>query len=157
MTNNDLLRSIRYMLDFSDAQVAQVAKLCDPLLPIDKTRVQSFLKQDHDDGYLPCNHRYLLNFLDGLIIYYRGRTESCKARPVDKQVTNNLVLKKLRIALKLNDLAMHQMTESAGLTLSRSEMSAFFRQPGHKHFRLCGDQIMRHFLKGLTIRLRGKQ
>ncbi len=51
---------------------------------------------------------------------------------------------------------MHQLVADAGFPLSKPEMSALFRQPDHKNFRLCGDQLMRHFLKGLTLRLRGE-
>ena len=70
-------------------------------------------------------------------------------------MTNNLVLKKLRVAFELKDVDMHAVFQTAGFPVSRPEMSALFRQPGHKHYRACGDQILRNFLKGLTLRLRG--
>ncbi len=76
-------------------------------------------------------------------------------RPVEKRVTNNLILKKLRVAFQLKDLDMHAVFEDAGFPLSKPEMTALFRQPGHKHYRACGDQILRNFLKGLTLHLRG--
>jgi uncharacterized protein YehS (DUF1456 family) len=50
---------------------------------------------------------------------------------------------------------MHQILESAGFPVSKPELSALFRQSDHKNFKLCGDQLLRNFLKGLTMRVRG--
>ena len=155
MINNDVLRSIRYMLDLSDNMVVETIKLADPDFPIDKEDVQAFLKKEDDEGYVECSNAVLAHFLDGLIVHYRGRDESLPPRPVEKRVTNNVVLKKLRVAFELKDVDMHQCFEDAGFPVSKPELSALFRQPDHKNFRLCGDQMLRNFLKGLTLRVRG--
>jgi len=155
MINNDVLRSIRYMLDLSDNMVVETIKLADPGFPIDKEDVQAFLKKEDDEGYVECSNAVLAHFLDGLIVHYRGRDESLPPRPVEKRVTNNVVLKKLRVAFELKDVDMHQCFEDAGFPVSKPELSALFRQPDHKNFRLCGDQLLRNFLKGLTLRVRG--
>lgn len=155
MINNDVLRSIRYMLDLSDNMVVETIKLADPDFPIDKEDVQAFLKKEDDEGYVECSNAVLAHFLDGLIVHYRGRDESLPPRPVEKRVTNNVVLKKLRVAFELKDVDMHQCFEDAGFPVSKPELSALFRQPDHKNFRLCGDQLLRNFLKGLTLRVRG--
>ena len=155
MINNDVLRSIRYMLDLSDNMVVETIKLADPDFPIDKEDVQGFLKKEDDEGYVECSNAVLAHFLDGLIVHYRGRDESLPPRPVEKRVTNNVVLKKLRVAFELKDVDMHQCFEDAGFPVSKPELSALFRQPDHKNFRLCGDQLLRNFLKGLTLRVRG--
>ncbi len=154
MTNNDILRSIRYMLDLGDAKVAELAKLADSNLQIDKDVVQRFLKKEDDAEYLNCSDRVLACFLDGLVVHRRGRTEGQPARPIESRISNNIVLKKLRIAFELRDDDMHAIFAQAGFPLSKPELSALFRQPGHKHYRACGDQILRNFLKGLTSRLR---
>ena len=95
------------------------------------------------------------HFLDGLVIHYRGPGSEADKRPVEKRVSNNLVLKKLRVAFEFKDADMHQVFEDAGFPVSKPELSALFRAPGHKNFRLCGDQMLRNFLKGLTLRFRG--
>lgn len=154
MINNDILRSIRYMLDLGDIKVVEIIRLADADFPIEKADVQAFLKKDEDEGYRECSDRVLAHFLDGLVFYYRGRDESLPPRPVEKRVTNNLVLKKLRIAFELRDVDVHQAFADAGLPVSRPELTALFRQPGHKNFRPCGDQLLRNFLKGLTLRMR---
>ena len=96
----------------------------------------------------------LAHFLDGLIVHYRGRTEGAP-RPVEKRIDNNVVLKKLRVAFELKDVDLHQAFADAGFPVSKPELSALFRQPGHKNFRPCGDQMLRNFLKGLTLHVRG--
>ena len=155
MTNNDVLRSIRYMLDLSDNKVVEIARLPDPDFAIEKEDVQAFLKKEEDPGYTACSDSVLAHFLDGLIIHYRGPNDSVPPRPVEKRVNNNVVLKKLRVAFELKDVDLHQIFESAGFPLTKPELSALFRQPDHHNFRLCGDQILRNFLKGLTLHVRG--
>ena len=155
MINNDVLRSIRYMLDLSDSKVVEITQLADADFAIDKADVQAFLKKEEDEGYVECSNLVLAHFLDGLVFHYRGRDESLPQRPLEKRVTNNVVLKKLRVAFELKDVDMHQCFEDAGFPISKPELSALFRQSDHKNFRLCGDQLLRNFLKGLTLRVRG--
>ena len=155
MINNDVLRSIRYMLDLSDAKVVEIIKLADPDFAIDKADVQAFLKKDEEEGYAECKDAVLAHFLDGLVVHYRGRHPDLPSRPVEKRINNNVVLKKLRVAFELKDADMHQIFEDAGFPVSKPELSALFRQADHKNFRLCGDQMLRNFLKGLTLRVRG--
>jgi uncharacterized protein YehS (DUF1456 family) len=155
MINNDVLRSIRYMLDLSDIKVVEITKLVDPAFPLEKADVQAFLRKEDDPDYAECSNAVLAHFLDGLIIHCRGRDESLPPRPVEKRITNNVVLKKLRVAFALKDVDMHEIFESAGFPISRPELSALFRQPGHHNYRACGDQLLRNFLKGLTLRVRG--
>jgi len=155
MINNDVMRSIRYMLDLSDGKVVELVHLADPDLPLSKEDVQAMLIKDDEPGYLECSNKVLAQFLDGLVFYRRGKDESRPARPPEKRVTNNVVLKKLRVAFELKDVDMHEILESAGFPVSKPELSALFRQPDHKNFKLCGDQLLRNFLKGLTMRVRG--
>ena len=154
MINNDVLRSIRYMLDLGDARVVEIVRLVDPEFPLDKADVPALLKKDGEPGMVACSDRLLAQFLDGLVVHFRGRDQSQPPRPVEKRITNNLVLKKLRVAFQLKDVDLHAIFEAAGFPLTRPELSALFRQPGHANYRPCGDQILRNFLKGLTLRFR---
>lgn len=154
MINNDVLRSIRYMLDLSDTHVVEIVHLVDSAFPIEKSDVQAMLKKEDEPGYVECSNRVLAHFLDGLVIHRRGRNDAVPPRPVEKRVNNNVVLKKLRVAFELKDVDMHQIFEDAGFPVSKPELSALFRAPEHANFRLCGDQMLRNFLKGLTLRLR---
>ncbi|MBC7988868.1 MAG: DUF1456 family protein [Luteimonas sp.] len=155
MINNDVIRSIRYTLDLSDGKVVEIIKLAATDFPIEAADVPALLKTEGQDGFVPCSDRVLAHFLDGLVFHYRGRDPSLPPRPVANRITNNLVLKKLRVAFQLKDVDMHQIFEAAGFPISKPELTALFRQADHKHYRACGDQILRNFLKGLTLRLRG--
>lgn len=154
MINNDVLRSIRYMLDLSDPKVVEIVQLADPDFALDKDQLQGYLKKEDEPGFIASGDDVLLRFLDGLVLYYRGRDDSQPARPLEPRVSNNLVLKKLRVAFELKDVDMHAIFDDAGFPVSKPELSALFRQPGHKNYRPCGDQMLRNFLKGLTLRMR---
>jgi uncharacterized protein YehS (DUF1456 family) len=156
MINNDILRSIRYMLDLSDVRVAEIAGLPDPAFALEKADVLAYLRKEDDPEFVECPDRVLAHFLDGLVIHCRGRNDSLPPRPIEKRVTNNVVLKKLRVAFELKDVDMHEVFAAAGCPVSKPELSALFRQPGHSNYRACGDQLLRNFLKGLTLRFRGE-
>jgi uncharacterized protein YehS (DUF1456 family) len=155
MINNDVLRSIRYMLDLSDNKVVEITRLVDADFEIDKADMLAFMKKEDEPGFSECSDLVLAHFLDGLVIHCRGRDPNLPPRPVETRVTNNVVLKKLRVAFELKDADMHEVFEEAGFPVSKPELSALFRLHGHRNFRLCGDQMLRNFLKGLTLRVRG--
>lgn len=155
MITNDVLRSVRYMLDLGDAHVAQIVQLADPSVVLDRARVQALLLKEDEPGFARLDDRLLGLFLDGLVIHCRGRQDGVAPRPPEKRMTNNVVLKKLRVAFALKDTDLVEIFASAGCAVSRPELSAFFRQPGHANYRPCGDQLLRYFLRGLTLRLRG--
>lgn len=155
MINNDVMRAIRYMLDLSDGKVVELIHLTDAAAPVTREDVQAMLKKDDEPGYLECSNHQLALFLDGLVFHRRGKDESRPPRPPEKRVTNNVVLKKLRVAFELKDVDMHEIFEAVDFPVTKPELSALFRQPSHKNFRLCGDQMLRNFLKGLTMRIRG--
>lgn len=70
-------------------------------------------------------------------------------------MTNNDILKKLRVALKLRDDDIVKILELVDFRISKSELGAFFRNEDHPKYMECGDQILRNFLNGLVIHLRG--
>ena len=70
-------------------------------------------------------------------------------------MTNNDVLKKLRIALKLKDTDILETLKLSGFEISKTELNAFFRKPDHRNYKECGDQVLRRFLDGLIIKMRG--
>lgn len=70
-------------------------------------------------------------------------------------MTNNDVFKKLRVALMLRDDEIVDILKLVDFKISKSELSAFFRKDNHPNYRECGDQILRNFLNGLVLHLRG--
>jgi len=70
-------------------------------------------------------------------------------------MTNNDILKKLRVALKLRDEDIIQILSLADFEVSKGEISALFRTEEHPNYKECGDQLLRNFLNGLIIYKRG--
>jgi len=70
-------------------------------------------------------------------------------------MTNNDILKKLRVALMLRDDQIVEILELVDFRISKSELGAFFRAENHENYVECGDQVLRNFLNGLVIHLRG--
>ncbi len=152
MVNNDILRSVRFMLDISDIKIVEILKLAN--YNINVKTIIGFLKKDDEEGYLPCSDEVLGHFLDGLILLKRGKDQDKPTPPLELPITNNLVLKKLRVAFSLNEEDLLAILASVNFKISKSELSALLRKKGHINYRDCGDQLLRNFLKGLTNRLR---
>ncbi len=153
MNNNDTLRRLRYALDLTDDQVVAIFGLGGQVVTEDEAR--SFMGSEDDADAVYCPDAVFSCFLDGLIIDRRGPPPADRpAPPPSPELTNNATLKKLRIALNLHEDAMLATLKSGGHPMSRGELTALFRKPKHKHYRECGDQVLRKFLNGLTKRLR---
>ena len=152
MLNNYVLRSVRYMLDLSDAQMVTIVKLAD--LTVTKEEMNLWLKKDTDPDYDECNDVVLGHFLNGLIYHRRGKDENRPAPDVEARINNNIIFKKLRVAFELKDVDLLDIYQSVDFRVSKPELSAIFRNPEHKNYRECGDQLLRYLLKGLTLRLR---
>ena len=154
MTNNDVLRGLRYALDISDPKMIEIFKLGGH--ETDRAELAVFLKKEDEEGYINCGDPVFESFLDGLIIQRRGKKdmEPGQAKTRVYPLTNNAILKKIRIALELKEEDMLGILKLADVDISKSELSALFRKKGHKNYKKCGDQFLRNFLKGLSIRYR---
>lgn len=154
MVNNDVLRSIRYALDLSDAKVVEIIHLAGHEAAL--SDIQDFLKKEEEEGFAECGDAVMEAFLDGLIVHRRGKLEAPPEQAVKPKtrLTNNGILKKLRVAFALKEADMHAILESVGFGVSKPELSALFRAKGHNNYRACGDQLLRNFLKGVVARYR---
>jgi uncharacterized protein YehS (DUF1456 family) len=70
-------------------------------------------------------------------------------------LSNNDILKKLRVALELRDEDVIKILKLADFEISKSELNALYRKPDHPNYKECGDQLLRNFLNGLVIYKRG--
>ena len=154
MINNDVLRRVRYALDLNDQTMIEIFALSD--VQISRDDLLDLLKKDNQEGYVELDNKRMDAFLKGLITYRRGKLETQPGQPQKPELplTNNSILKKLRIALNFKEEDMLNTLKLADFEISKGELSAFFRQKGHKNYRECGDQIIRNFLQGLTIHFR---
>jgi uncharacterized protein YehS (DUF1456 family) len=151
MTNNDVLRRVRYTFDVDDGAMVAVFRLAGR--EVTRAVVSDWLKNDEDPARTELSDHDLAFFLNGFIIKRRGHREGPPA-VAETVLTNNIILIKLKIALDLKADAMLEMICSGDLQLSRHELSAFSRKPGHKHYRKCMDQVLRNFLQGMQARYR---
>ena len=151
MTNNDFLRRLRYALNIKDNVMVQIFKKGNIVLT--REDVIDYLKKDIDEGFKKLNNNDLIAFLDGLIIQKRGKREDGTPVPqvkVTKNNLNNILLRKLRIALSFKSYDMIKIFKLGGVEISEGELSALFRSEDHRNYKECGDKYIRVFLKGLT-------
>jgi len=151
LTNNDILRRIRYVFDLKDSTMVDIFSLGGSDASTDQ--VVGWLKKDDDDAFLKLHDVELAAFLNGFINFKRGKREGEQPSP-EKRLNNNMVFQKLRIALNLKAEDILQIFELAEFRLSSHELSAFFRKPGTKNYRECKDQVLRNFLLGVQYQLR---
>lgn len=156
MINNDILRSIRYALDLPDSSIVTLCKLGGQTL--EPSSVTALLKKEEEDGFLACTDLVMEGFLDGLILEKRGKKEGDSEQVAAKSpLTNNVILKKLRIALELQEDTLLSILEKTDTGITRARLSALFRKEGHKNYKECGDQFLRNFLKGLALHVRAQR
>ncbi|MFT5350607.1 MAG: hypothetical protein ACI909_000297 [Planctomycetota bacterium] len=122
-------------------------------LEVSRSQVSDWLKKDEDSEQQPCDDRILACYLNGLINEMRGKKEGRQPEPEDK-LDNNIIFRKLKIALNLQAEDILRILALVDITISKHELSAFFRKKGHKHYRECQEQILRNFLHGIQIKYR---
>jgi len=151
MNNNDILRRIRYVFDIGDSKMIAIFGKADH--EVTRGEISDWLKKDDDPAYQECSDTQLAIFLNGLINDKRGKREGAQAEP-EARLNNNIIFMKLKIALNLKAEDVLEILELAEFRISKHELSAFFRKPGHKHYRECKDQILRNFLQGMQLKYR---
>lgn len=152
MVNNDVLRKMRYILDYGDKKMIETFLLGGVV--VNREKVSNWLKKDDDPDYLVLKDFELASFLNGVITQKRGKKEGAAPVAEDK-LTNNITFKKIIIAFSLKSEEVIEVLKLADLTVGKPELSAFFRKPTHKNYRECKAQILRNFLMGLQIKERG--
>ena len=156
MNNNDVLRRVRYIFDFNDLKMMALFALGNPDAEqtISRAQISDWLKKEDEPAHKVCTDTILAIFLNGLIVDKRGARDDAPLLAPEKRITNNAVFTKLKIALNFKAEDVLEVLATTGHTLSKHELSAFFRKPGHKHYRECNDQVLRNFLKGLQLKYR---
>lgn len=174
MENNDILIRLRYALDIKNKDMVEIFKLGG--IEVTKDEVLKILTKSKDDDYnetefgdveenedqIKCNDSMLESFLNGFITFKRGKQDPKPGQAPEtapsiktKERVNNLLLKKLKIALALTSEDMIDILATAGVNITKGELSALLRKEGHKNYKECGDRYARNFLKGLAIKYRG--
>jgi uncharacterized protein YehS (DUF1456 family) len=164
MENNDILIRLRYALDIKNTEMVEIFKLGG--IEVTKEEVLKMLTKSNDSNIneadneenLICNNIMLESFLNGLITFKRGKQDPKPGQPerpaLSNESVNNILLKKLKIALALTSEDMLDLLEEAGVKITKGELSAVLRKEGHRNYKECGDRYARNFLKGLAVKYR---
>lgn len=151
MTNNDILRRIRYTFDFNNRKMLEI--FASAGYEAKPAQIIAWLQKDGDPDLVELSDNELANFLNGFINEKRGKKEGEQPVP-ETTLNNNIIFRKLKIALNLKDTDILEIMKSVDLPMSPHELSAFFRKPDQKQYRICHDQFLRNFLHGIQLKYR---
>ena len=150
MNNDEVLRRLGHAFALTEARMVEIFALAGHELTVEQVR-ELMHQEEEDQGSSCCSDARLAQFLDGVIIDRRGPREPGAPQPASlPKLTNNTILKKLRIALALHEKDVLNILAAGGIASSKEALSPLFRNPGNKRFRSCGDEVLDAFLKGLT-------
>ncbi len=152
LQTNQILRAILTPLKLTPQETLSLYALVS--FPMNEERLSALLREEGDRDFKPCSLEELGAFLDGLILFKRGpspkkTTDKKTAEDTFIPLTNNLILKKLRIALELKEPETEIIFSLGEAELSRQELKSLFRKEDHKNFRACSDALLMAFLEGL--------
>lgn len=147
MTNNDILRRLRYALDINDAEVSRIFELAGEKPKPGQVFAWMRLEEHEEFKLLP--DPILCRFLDGLIVEKRGpRPDGLVPAPLEI-LTNNEILKKIRIAFALREEEVLKVFKLADFVVTKAELGSFYRKEGQRNYAKCPEQVLRKFLQGL--------
>jgi len=147
LKTNDILYRITKALGLSGAEVLEAYSL--EGYEMDPKHLESLLKKRVDNGFEECSYEELGLFLDGLVTLKRGPSPKKPNDDEAVELTNNLILKKLRIALELKEPETEIIFGLGDAVLGKQELKSLFRKEGHKNFKPCPDELLMAFLDGL--------
>ncbi|AOT56489.1 YehS family protein [Weissella soli] len=158
MNNNDIVRRIRYAYDIKDADMIKIFGLGG--LEITKARYREIMTQQAKDTPRDekLSRHELEQFMNGLIITQRGVKLAVDGQPMapnysmnrDNQI-NNVVFKKLKIAMQYTSEDILGFMMEAGFTMSNAEITDILRASTHKKYKIAGDQFLRKLLHGINL------
>lgn len=168
MNNNDRLLRLRYAIDLKDTDLIKAFELGGvPLTKEEALAVLTKVQDKHEDNLENNVYKKAINnqvfdaFLNGLILLARGPQKDKSVEEIPQKSTeikhiNNVLLKKLKIALSMTTDDILDIFAEAEVYPSKGELGAFLRKEGQRNFKPCGDKYMRNFLKGLGMYNRRK-
>lgn len=153
MRTNDIFRKLVQCLPLTVEQVQAIFAVAD--IDLSDKEVANLLKTDYQPGFEAMPEYILVIFMNNLIDQKRGRKADAQPEIVEKhhKISNNDVLKKLRIAFNLHEQQVRDALKLVTIELTKSDLSALFRKPGHVHYKACDDGLVLDFIEGLGLLL----
>ncbi len=151
MHSNDILRRLVKSLAWTVTELQAIFALSE--IELTETEIAKLLKTDYEPGFEAMPDYVLIKFLDALIERKRGKREGAPPAEVSKRakISNNEVLKKLRIAFILQEQQLRDLLKCGTLELTKSDLSALFRKPEQAAFKACDDELLFDFIDGLGL------
>lgn len=147
MNNNEALRNIRDILKADEKALAEIYALSD--VKVTPAEVATWLKNSDESGFVELSDQNFATFLNALIYFKRGKEGDDSVRPLDLPISNNIILKKIRIAFKLEDKDLVTLSKKSNSTISPKEWNYYFRSQGHKNYKECPDSFLLSIFQGL--------
>jgi len=144
---NEILYHIQKALNLSIEEMIKAYTLEE--YKMETSHLEALLKRRNDEGFMLCSYEELGLFLDGLVTLKRGPSPTKKNAEESVELTNNLILKKLRIALELKEAETEIIFSLGEAELNKQQLASLFRKEGHKNFKECSDELLTAFLDGL--------
>ncbi len=144
---NEILYRIKKALNLTTEEMLKAYSLEEYTMKA--SHLEALLKRRLDNGFTVATYEELGVFLDGLVSLKRGPSPKKPNDDEAVELTNNLILKKLRIALELKEAEIEIIFGLVDLELSKQQLASLFRKEGHKNFKECSDELLFAFLAGL--------
>ena len=146
LSTNEILYRIKKALNLSLEEMIEAYKL--EAYEMESSHLEALLKRRLDKGFELCSYEELGVFLDGLVTLKRGPSPK-KETDEAVELTNNLILKKLRIALELKEAETEIIFGLADIELTKQQLASLFRKETHKNFKPCSNELLMAFIEGL--------
>lgn len=146
MTNNAVFKRIRFIEGFNNAQLQAVFDEVEH--KVELPLIEAWQKDEEANDFKALTDVELALFLNGLINLKRGKKPGAKP-PLETELENNDVLKKLKIAYQLTSDDILKLFKSKGKQVSKNELSAFLRNSDQAQYRVLQDQYLRNFMSAL--------
>ena len=147
MQINDILFKLTTALSLSREEVIKAYALAN--YEMSEERLGNILKRRQDKGYEEATYEELGVFLDGLVLLKRGPSDKVASADEAVALTNNLILKKVRVAMELKEPELVILFALAEVELTKRQIGSLFRKEGGKNFKACSDELLMAFLEGL--------
>ncbi len=147
MKINDILFKIKTALSLDNKTLLKAYALVE--YEMSEERLENILKRHQAEGYEEATYEELGLFLDGLVILKRGEPTTPSNDDEVFELTNNLILKKLRVAMELKEAELIIVFALAEVNITKRQIGSLFRKEGGKNFKVCSDELLLAFLDGL--------
>ena len=147
MKINDILFKIKTALSLSSSELIKAYALVE--YTMSQERLENILKRRQDEGYEEATYEELGLFLDGLVLLKRGANDKVVTDDEVVALSNNLIMKKLRVALELKEAELLIVFGLAEINMNKRQIGSLFRKEGTKNFKPASDELLMAFIEGL--------